>query len=171
MRILTIHQPYAELIRRGDKRVENRSWPTSYRGPLAIHAGLSLEWLDPRYCESRGIDWRSLPVGCVVAVCDLIDCLTLEDCRAMEPGCVDAWMRSHEHVEGPWCWIIAFVRPLPAPVPIKGQQGLKLFDPVALTVPGPVQTIGDLCERKTKRKAAPVVQHVSEGPFLFEEKR
>lgn len=35
MKALTIHQPYAELIRRGEKVIENRTWPTSYRGPLA----------------------------------------------------------------------------------------------------------------------------------------
>jgi hypothetical protein len=42
---LTICQPYAELIARGEKVIENRTWPTSYRGPLLIHAGKSREWL------------------------------------------------------------------------------------------------------------------------------
>jgi ASCH domain-containing protein len=40
MRALTIRQPYAELIMRGEKRAEYRSWCTGYRGLLAIHAGL-----------------------------------------------------------------------------------------------------------------------------------
>ena len=46
MKALTIHQPYAELIRRGEKVIENRTWPTSYRGPLAIHAGGSVKFLE-----------------------------------------------------------------------------------------------------------------------------
>ena len=37
--VITIRQPYAELIARGVKRVENRTWSSKYRGPLAIHAG------------------------------------------------------------------------------------------------------------------------------------
>jgi hypothetical protein len=45
VKALTICQPYAELIARGQKRVENREWPTRYRGPLLIHAGKSREWL------------------------------------------------------------------------------------------------------------------------------
>jgi len=39
MRAVTIRQPWAELIVRGEKDVENRSWRTRHRGPLLIHAG------------------------------------------------------------------------------------------------------------------------------------
>ena len=38
-RALTLHQPWASLIAIGAKTMETRSWSTSYRGPLAIHAG------------------------------------------------------------------------------------------------------------------------------------
>jgi hypothetical protein len=44
IRGLTIRQPWASAIAFGDKRVENRSWPTAYRGLVAIHAGLSVDW-------------------------------------------------------------------------------------------------------------------------------
>lgn len=36
---LSIRQPWAWLIVHGHKDVENRDWPTKYRGPLWIHAG------------------------------------------------------------------------------------------------------------------------------------
>ena len=45
MKALTICQPYPHLIMLGEKPVENRTWATSYRGPLAIHAGKSRQWL------------------------------------------------------------------------------------------------------------------------------
>ena len=45
MKALTICQPYAEMIANHEKPIENRTWPTSYRGPLAIHAGKSRAWL------------------------------------------------------------------------------------------------------------------------------
>lgn len=38
MRALTVHQPWAALIAARVKTIETRSWPASYRGPLAIHA-------------------------------------------------------------------------------------------------------------------------------------
>lgn len=39
MKALTLHQPWASLVALGVKTIETRSWGTSYRGPLAIHAG------------------------------------------------------------------------------------------------------------------------------------
>lgn len=38
MKGLSLWQPWATLVGVGLKRVETRSWATSYRGPLAIHA-------------------------------------------------------------------------------------------------------------------------------------
>ncbi|MEG2976036.1 MAG: ASCH domain-containing protein [Comamonas sp.] len=39
---LSIRQPWAWLIVNGHKDIENRDWPTNFRGRLLIHAGLSL---------------------------------------------------------------------------------------------------------------------------------
>lgn len=38
MKALTIWQPWASLLACGAKQYETRSWATSYRGPIAIHA-------------------------------------------------------------------------------------------------------------------------------------
>lgn len=38
MKALSIQQPWAWAIVKRDKRVENRTWPTTYRGPVLIHA-------------------------------------------------------------------------------------------------------------------------------------
>ena len=38
MRALTLTQPWAEAVASGLKVWETRSWQTSYRGPIAIHA-------------------------------------------------------------------------------------------------------------------------------------
>jgi len=46
IKAITIHQPYASLIAWGEKRYETRSWSTPYRGPIAIHAGKSMEVLE-----------------------------------------------------------------------------------------------------------------------------
>lgn len=43
MKVLTIRQPWASLIILGYKRFEFRSWKTSYRGDLLIHAGKMID--------------------------------------------------------------------------------------------------------------------------------
>ena len=87
MKILTIWQPWAALIASGKKPVENRDWATDYRGPLAIHAGLKLT--KAIYNDANTLHWditgKTLPPQCsyqtggIVAVVDLIDCVTEHD--------------------------------------------------------------------------------------------
>jgi hypothetical protein len=38
MKILSVRQAWASLIARGARDVENRSWPTRYRGAVFMHA-------------------------------------------------------------------------------------------------------------------------------------
>ena len=62
MQALTICQPYAELILRGAKLVENRTWwpPVQLIGQrFAIHSGKSRKWLGN--CQAEwGIDPETL---------------------------------------------------------------------------------------------------------------
>ena len=39
MKALSILQPWAWLIVSGHKNIENRSWPTNFRGEFLVHAG------------------------------------------------------------------------------------------------------------------------------------
>lgn len=41
-RLLSIRQPWAGLIMSGEKEIENRSWSTSYRGRIGVHASTAL---------------------------------------------------------------------------------------------------------------------------------
>jgi hypothetical protein len=113
VKALTICQPYAHLIATGEKVVENRTWPTSHRGTVAIHAGRSLEWLDPND-KSR---YPGMAFGAVVAVARLAACVRVENLTA-------APWAGHEHAFGPWCWCLADVRVLREPVDCRGAQGL-----------------------------------------------
>jgi hypothetical protein len=81
MKALTICQPYAHLILRGAKRVENREWPTNYRGRLYIHAGKSRSWLGPIEDGKEidyGIPLASMAFGAVVAIATLADCVHID---------------------------------------------------------------------------------------------
>jgi hypothetical protein len=49
VKVLSIRQPWAWLIVHGHKDIENRTWDTTYRGPLLIHASKTL--------DQDGITW------------------------------------------------------------------------------------------------------------------
>lgn len=129
MKALTICQPYAELIVRGTKRVENRTWPTSYRGPLLIHAGKSREWLtddgpnlDPR--ENYGIPLEQMTFGAFIGSASMIDCVKYSDVLDGKYRDKYPWLTEHEHASGPWCWVMERMVRLANPVPWRGAQGL-----------------------------------------------
>lgn len=103
MKFLTIRQPWASLIAVGAKSIETRPFGTAYRGPLAIHAGkarptiMSLPgWTDMSRstAEGPGLTWLDLagwrvvpmPLGAVVAVCDLVDVVPIVEREWLADG-------------------------------------------------------------------------------------
>lgn len=126
MKALTISQPWADIIASGVKWVENRTWRTDYRGPLAIHAGKHSRYLTDG-------ELRRHPTGCVIAIADLVACLPIEGLRqAPLAARIDKHtvleILNHEYTEGPWCWLLDGVRRI-QPVPAKGAQGLWNWEP------------------------------------------
>jgi activating signal cointegrator 1 len=124
LKSLTISQPFASLIADGSKFTENRKWLTSYRGPLAIHAGKGTQYLTKS-------ELAGYPHGCIVAIANLVACIRLEDILDSEPLRIIAGSRytvgdivSHKHAEGPYCWVLDDVVKLNEPVPCNGAQGL-----------------------------------------------
>ena len=53
MKALSIRQPWAWLIVHGHKDIENRTWTTSFRGRLLVHAGKSFDKEGYRWVESH----------------------------------------------------------------------------------------------------------------------
>lgn len=135
MKALTICQPYAHLIVTGEKRVENRTWPTRYRGPLLIHAGKSKAWLTeedgmyypdgkPRKIDHDEATGKVFDFGALVGVAELVACLHIDK---IEDGNYDTrypWLREHAHTEGTWCWVLERPRRLHRAIPFRGALGL-----------------------------------------------
>lgn len=125
MKTLTICQPYAELIARGEKRVENREWPTRYRGPLLIHAGKSRSWLDGETDDELAEEFgRPIEFGAIVARSRLIACLHIDPIKRGDYDKQYPWLKDHPHTNGTWCWVLEDVERLAQAIPWKGAQGL-----------------------------------------------
>ncbi len=77
MKALTLWQPWATLVALGAKRIETRDWRTRYRGPLAIHAAKRKMDFLPIGVFARALGQNDIPLGCVVATCDLVDCVRI----------------------------------------------------------------------------------------------
>jgi len=100
MKTLTIRQPWAWAIYWGTKRIENRTWYTSYRGPLLIHAATRRDDVEAAAARDLIIENYGLPVpslanltyGAVIGQAILIG---VSQRVATEP---DEW------AEGPECW-------------------------------------------------------------------
>ena len=94
---LTVTQPWATLIAIGAKRIETRSWATSYRGPLAIHAAKGFPAWARAACQREPVrsvlraagirTTAELPRGMVVAI------TTLADVARIGPWRKAAWER------------------------------------------------------------------------------
>lgn len=109
---LSLWQPWATLMAIGAKKNETRSWPTSYRGPLAIHAakkwtkelaaiaksepfrsslvkgGLSEPYLG---LKAASCFWnQTLPFGAIVCIVNVLDCFpTWHEARSGKGGCLN----------------------------------------------------------------------------------
>lgn len=125
MRAITIKQPWATLIMRCGKDIENREWPTRQRGIVAVHTSARIQRADiedaaalmrgfiPKFSERIFVEEAlrepaRYPIGCIVGTVEIIDCVTQSD--------------------SPWfCGAYGFVLAHPvqfaAPIPCRGALG------------------------------------------------
>lgn len=74
MKIITIKQPWATLIREGIKKYEFRSWKTNYRGEVYIHAGKGIEKEAMEKLKLLALDY---PSSRIIAKATIVDCIGL----------------------------------------------------------------------------------------------
>lgn len=178
MRAISLWQPWSQLVAVGAKTVETRGKSTPYRGPLAIHAAKRKpEWSEDEktrqkidtalmtagYCSSkdygrRGLDRtmisinaerHGLPLGAIVATCELVDCVEMTRHKFLDIDFLslgDAWddriyddLHSREtfrdefyfgnYAAGRFAWILKDIRKLEKPIPCVGRQWLFEWTP------------------------------------------
>jgi hypothetical protein len=134
MKAITLWQPWASLVACGAKTVETRSWSTSHRGLLAIHASAETSMLDlaleaPMKGALLGAeqDPARLPLGRIVAICFLAAVvLTSDPLPNLNP-----WDRKFgDFSPGRYAWFLAEIHTLqrPALASPKRGEGRRLWD-------------------------------------------
>lgn len=113
MKALTVRPAFAWAIFNAGKDVENRSWPTNYRGPLVIHASASIASADDDADTIEEVNPAAkvpieLECGAVIGIVDVVDC---------RRDSSSPWAESDS-----WHWVLANPRPC-EPVDVKGKLG------------------------------------------------
>ncbi|MEV4287390.1 hypothetical protein AB0K40_17940 [Nonomuraea bangladeshensis] len=133
---LTIRPPWSFAIAAGWKPIENRTWRTDHRGPLAIHAGARWDHRAAlRIAELTRAAVVKTEMSAIVAVAELVDIHHSSTCERTErlghfhrngPYTCSPWAMGGDDERGMWHWQLANVRRLVAPVECGGR--LRLWE-------------------------------------------
>jgi hypothetical protein len=104
-KVLSVRQPWAELIIAGIKPVENRNWRVEYRGTILIHAS---QHRNVGLVREHGLDPDHLDFGAIIGSVELIDIV------GDHPS---------KYFVGPLAWVLANPRRV-LPVPMAGKLSL-----------------------------------------------
>lgn len=137
-RCLSLTQPWATLMAIGAKMNKTRSWPTQYRGWIAIHAakgfpgeckGLTYELHFREALGAVGYEGhKELPLGVVLAVTHLVACRRTEDVRDQLSERERAF---GDYSDGRYAFVTSGLRRLKRPFVIRGALGIwKLPQPI-----------------------------------------
>ena len=123
-RALSIRQPWAELILRGKKKIEVRSFPTNVRGPLCLYASLTRGADDAKCRASTGCTWEELDRGQLVGIIEITDCRPLRENDSRAAG-----FRIDFDPEGNYAWLVKPIKRLAKPIPPKAHAQPSFFFP------------------------------------------
>ncbi len=129
MKVLSLTEPYATLIKEQKKHIETRIWKTKYRGELYIHASatkIPKEWKDNVELMSL-VDETKLNFGYIICKCNLVDCIymTKEYVEKMKRNNYQEYVCG-VYEEGRYAWILENIVPLDEPMKAKGH--LSIWD-------------------------------------------
>ena len=141
MKAISIKQPWASLIVEGVKDIENRTWPTKFRGRVLIHASAKsvnlgiyydapftrTQWaamnIDERInSKCKGNSLKFLPKSVIIGSVEIVDCVINHDSIWAEPAyktIEDA--RFGSDAKPIYNWVLANPIKFPEPIPAKGK--------------------------------------------------
>lgn len=130
MKVLSLTEPYATLIKNGIKNIETRSWKTTYRGRLYIHA--SSTKIPKAYKENYAlmslVNINELNYGNIICSCDLVDCIEMTDEFIDEIKKNNNEYVTGIYAKGRYAWILKNIEVLDNPIKAKGHLGIWNYE-------------------------------------------
>jgi hypothetical protein len=138
MKALTLWQPWASLVIFGAKKVETRTWKTKYRGPIAIHAAVSIPSFLGKSREGTAFkaaldviadkyDWngsywptsKGIARGAVLGIVKLIE---IEPTLHVTEDLSTQELLFGNYEEGRYAWFVEVIERFKEPIPAKGNR-------------------------------------------------
>ena len=123
MKVLSIKEPFATLIKDGVKIYETRSWKTNYRGEIYIHASLSLSKSERVESANKYLKSEIKP-GFILCKCELVDCIPMTDEFIKYINKETSEYDYGLYSEGRYAWKLKVLEVLEKPIPAKGKLGI-----------------------------------------------
>lgn len=130
MKVLTIKEPFATLIKKKIKYIETRSWKTNYRGELYIQASISKinNEVKKRKELLSLFSEDELNYGHIICKCNLVDCIYMtEDFIEKEKKNNHNNFISGRYEVGRYAWVLDDIKEI-KPIKVKGQLGIWTFN-------------------------------------------
>lgn len=135
MKALSLTEPWATLVVTGEKQFETRSWKTSFRGTIAIHAAKGF----PRYAQDlakmspfreslakhgaqmKNISVWSFAFGAIIGTVDIVEMIPTEQMQFALHGNEEFF---GDYSPNRWAWKLANPQRLSTPIYCRGALSL-----------------------------------------------
>lgn len=126
MKVLSIKEPWASLIKEKKKSIETRSWKTNYRGTLYIHASSKTlsqkDWHTVKLLELLAS--KQMQYGHIIAKCQLVDCVYMDEAFLDQIKQDPQEYLCGEYQIGRYAWILTDIEALDNPIAAKGHLNI-----------------------------------------------
>lgn len=126
MKVLTIREPFATLIKDKVKIYETRSWKTNYRGEIYIHAAKAKSKASNASIASAYLKSRENPEH-IICKCILKDCIYMTEEFINNIKKRPKEYNSGHYEVGRYAWQLEVIEVLEEPIYAKGQLGIWNF--------------------------------------------
>ena len=119
MKCLSVSQPYADLIVRGKKTIELRTWNTKFRGEFLVHAPFKIK----KYaCKRLGIDETKLRTGVIIGKAEIYDVKVYNSVSELKAD-YKKHFATEEFLRHKYGFLLKKPQELRMPIPYKGSLG------------------------------------------------
>ena len=126
MKVITIREPFATLIKDKVKIYETRSWKTNYRGEIYIHAAKAKSKASNASIASTYLKSRENHEH-IICKCLLKDCIYMDENFINEVKKNKEEYNSGHYEIGHYAWQLEVIEVLEEPIYAKGQLGIWNF--------------------------------------------